>query len=307
MKRFLYRAYGLTIDSDLQIPELVPVETSGACHGTDHVRITTGDLPRHLNEPISRSSIHETTRDELLLRIAGVGEYLIARGNSITVRPDERSTPHEVRVFLLGTGMGALLHQRGFLVLHASGIGTDRGGVIFAGPSGAGKSTLLGELLRRGHRMMVDDVCAVQLDEHGTPIIIPSYPRTRVWADAAAQLDVDTKGLERTRPDMEKFERQVPEQFWGEPAGLRRIYRLTPRRDDVFELVELGPVEAFSAVLENTYRSILLDGFDLRSHHFSLASAVARDVRVVRVERPSQGFRVTELADIILDDLDGPW
>ena len=49
----------------------------------------------------------------------------------------------DVRVFLLGSCIGALLHQRGILVLHAGAIHTDKGAVLFTGPWGIGKSTLL--------------------------------------------------------------------------------------------------------------------------------------------------------------------
>ena len=33
--------------------------------------------------------------------------------------------------------------------------------------------------------MMVDDVCGIVLDSEGTPIVLPGYPRTRLWIDSA--------------------------------------------------------------------------------------------------------------------------
>ncbi len=189
-------------------------------------------------------------------------------------------------------------------VLHASGIGGEKGAFLFTGPSGIGKSTLLGELLRRGHKMLVDDVCAVTPDEAGYPVVQPAYPRTRLWADAAGKLTVETDGLERTRPDMEKYERQMPEQFWDQPAPLLRIYHLTSTNKDELSLTPLPRVQTFSAVLHNTYRHVFLDGLDMRKPHFDLVTAVASRVGVTRVVRPNGAFKLVELADLIEQDME---
>lgn len=190
------------------------------------------------------------------------------------------------------------------LVLHASGIGTEKGAFLFTGPSGIGKSTLLGELLRRGHSMLVDDVCSITPDAAGYPIVQPAYPRTRVWADTARHLAVETEGLERTRPEMEKFERQIPEQFWDQPAPLRRIYHLTSNNKDDLDLKPLPRVQTFGLVLHNTYRHVFLDGLEMRKPHFDLVTAVASRVEVTRVVRPSGSFKLAELADLIEQDME---
>ena len=304
---WLYRAYGLVIGSSLPIPEMTPIERNER-PGPDvdvDVDIRVDTVPEHLDKPEQSSSNHEANGDHLLFRVPGVGRYLVSNGASIVVDPAPESTSHEVRVFMLGTCFGAILHQRGFLVMHASGIGTDRGAALFAGPSGSGKSTLLSELLRRGYRMMVDDVSAITLDPQGVPVVLPSYPRTRLWAETADRLGIETSGRERTRPTMDKFEFQVPQQFWATTAPLRRLYHLTTSTTRDLSLRRLDPIEAFPVVMNNTYRSALLDGFGLRRHHFDLATAVSARVPVVRVVRPADTFRLTDLADEILEDLLG--
>jgi hypothetical protein len=268
------------------------------------VTISIGTVPDHLEDPILARRFYETNQNHLLLRITDVGHYLVTDGRAVVISPTDGATPHEVRVFLLGTCLGAVLNQRGFLVLHASVIGTPDGAVLFAGESGAGKSTLLGELLARGHRMMVDDVCAVRFDDLDRPIVVPSYPRTRLWASAADKLSIDVTGLPRTRPSMEKFERQVPEQYWDHEAPLARLYHLTAADTDEFTITKLAPLEAFETVLRNGYRDVmLLDGFDRRPEHFAMASKAARSAIISRVVRPIAGFRLQELADLIEQDL----
>jgi hypothetical protein len=302
---FRYRAYGLVFHSSFPIPEMSEIDAArGGPEDVPDVSISTGSVPDHLDHSILAGTVYETNVEQLLLRVRDVGQFLVTSGRAVVIAPADGATAHEVRVFLLGTCLGAVLNQRGFLVLHASVIGTTTGAILFAGESGAGKSTLLGELLSRGHRMMVDDVCAVRFDDVDRPVVVPSYPRTRLWAAAAEKLSIDVTGLPRTRPTMEKFERQVPEQYWDLEAPLARLYHLTAARTDQFTVTRLAPLEAFETVLRNGYRDVmLLDGFDRRPEHFAMASKVARSAIISRVVRPIDGFRLQELADLIEQDL----
>jgi hypothetical protein len=300
-----YNAYGLTIASSLEILEM-PLAGDRASQDADVV-IRLGKVPAELAEPVAQAKGYQASVSELLLEIEDVGRYLVSDGRAITVEPAPTATNHDVRVFLLGTCFGALLHQRGALVLHASGIGTARGAVLFAGGSGAGKSTLLAELMGRGYKMMVDDVSAITRSPQngGTLVVMPSYARTRLWGDAAAHLEVDTTNLHRTRSHMDKYERHVPDQFWDQPASLRKIYCLALSTIEQPELSPLPAMAVPAVILEHTYRKMFLDPFGMREHHFDLMSDIARSVPVAWAIRPLDEFRVSELADMVIEDLNG--
>lgn len=301
---YWFSGYGLLFRSSFPVPEMTAVDPASlAPHCRSDVTISAGPVPEHLHDPTTVGSVHEATSDEFLLRVRDVGRFLVSRGCAVMVEALPSATDHDVRVFLLGSCLGALLHQRGFLVLHASGIGTTHGAVLFAGDSGAGKSTLLAELLRRGMRMMVDDVAGVTVDASGRPIVVPSYPRTRLWSDTASKLSIDTEGLHRTRDNMDKYERQLPDQFWDREAPLVRLYHLAGSNGAELSLTPLGHFEAFETLLANTYRQVLLDSLSRRDVHFELASLTARFSKVVRVIRPAEPFLLTELADLIVQDL----
>ena len=176
-----HAAYGLIIESGLSIPEM-PLAFGP---GDPDVVVRIGAVPDHLEGALLTAENYEASADQMLLRISGVARYVVARGNEVVVEPEPDAEVHDVRVFLLGTCMGALLHQRGALVLHASGFGTPEGAVLFAGGSGAGKSTLLAEMIDRGFDMMVDDVAGIFPGDDDQLVLQPSYPRTRMWADTA--------------------------------------------------------------------------------------------------------------------------
>ena len=303
---YRFRAYRLLFAAGFPIPEMMTAEAVMPDEMPD-VLIRPAEFPDSLPDPLERSAVHEVNGEALILRVAGVGRYLVRDGREILIDREPAATDDEVRVYLLGTCIGALLHQRGFLVLHASGVAVDRGCLLFTGESGAGKSTLLAEFLRRDHKMMVDDVCAVRFDPADRPIVVPSYPRTRLWGDAADRFSIDTSQLPRTNPTWDKFERQVSEQFWDQEEPMAHVFHLAgPDSSDEISLQPLEPMEAFRTLVDNTYRGILLDGMDLRSTHFDLASRAARSVQVTRVSRPADTDTVEELATRILTSIGEP-
>jgi hypothetical protein len=63
---------------------------------------------------------------------------------------------------LLDTVLFTVSFARGFELLHAGAVVTPRGAIGVAGRTGAGKSSLVAELLRRGHRLLCDDVIAIE-------------------------------------------------------------------------------------------------------------------------------------------------
>ena len=81
------------------------------------------------------------------------------------------SDPSWVR-FMLDTVLWWTSLMRGFHLLHASAVQLEEGAVAVVGPSGAGKSTLAAELLRRGNRLLTDDVLALE-SSSGTVIAHP--------------------------------------------------------------------------------------------------------------------------------------
>ena len=154
--------------------------------------------------------------------------------------------------------------------------------------------------------MIVDDVCAVRFDSTDQPIVVPSYPRTRLWRDAAARLQIDTSDLPRTKPSWDKFERQVADRFADREARLTHVFHLIGATESGISSIPLESIAAFQTLVDNTYRGILLDGMDLRPSHFELASRAARSVPVTRISRPEGSDTVEELADLVLANLVSP-
>ena len=143
--------------------------------------------------------------------------------------PVPEASDDDIRVFLLGSVLGFLLHQRQIFPLHASAIRTEHGAVLFTGHSGAGKSTTLGAMVQRGYAMLADDVSGIVLDDKDRPHVLPAFPSSRLWAESAAKLNLSTKEVSRVRAALDKYVFPV-EHFCQETLPLLGVYVLTQAR-----------------------------------------------------------------------------
>lgn len=153
----LVRAFGLTIDTAFDLPGAVPT----GCSQPDVVIVEGAIPPQHVAQS---SGPYALIGSRLLFAAEGVARYLIG-DRRIVVDPAGLRDDEHIAALLIATALPALLWMRGVYVLHAAAFvlpGAERAIAVTA-PSGGGKSTLLAEALRRGARMVADDVLG--LDE----------------------------------------------------------------------------------------------------------------------------------------------
>ena len=117
----IYAVYGMTIASEMEFPELL------AGSGTPDVWVRCGAVPAHLSSAPPTGLFFEADADSFLLRVEGVARYWVRAGRDIVVDVAADALDVQVRTFFLGAVLTAVLHQRGVLVLHASGVVGARG------------------------------------------------------------------------------------------------------------------------------------------------------------------------------------
>ncbi len=287
-----YTAYGLAIHSEIPLPELTE-------HPVDEpdVRIQLGGVPDALDAPRDRRVAWSAGRDEWLFNLGGIGSFYVTGGTDIRIEPAPEADLADVRAFLFSSTWGALLHQRGALVLHASAVQTPGGAVIVSGRAGAGKSTLLAALLQRGYPLLADDKVAV-IDHDGHPTLLPGYPTVRLWDDALDRMGVPLDGLPRLREGVDKYLYRAPA-FHTSLAPARALFSLRLSQAPGVEIRQMNSVDAFSAVYHGTYRARIVRAFGRRRAHFAQVSAFVGAVPVFRLERPRETDSVAALVDAI--------
>lgn len=295
-----YTCYGLIIDSPLALPELLEADTSMAGKPAD-VTIMLDDVdPRGLPGGKQLGPFLWVTNESLWLQVPKVARFLISDGTSITIDPEPGIDEASLRVFLLGSALGALLFQRGYLVLHGNAIRIGDQCLVCVGQSGAGKSTLAAGFLLRGHEILADDVISV--DAHGCAL--PGFPRIKLWQDTADRLGIDTAGLRRIRPEMEKFNYPLSDRFTNQPLPIRWVYILGSHNQYDIRLEKIHGLERFNPLRNNTYRVRFMEGMPLRAHHLKRCGQLAGRIHLTQVTRPDHGFELDGLIERILADIE---
>ena len=290
-EQFKYRAFGLDIQSDFEIPEL-PAEKFNAAD----VKISYGENPAALTDPRGRGVLYQAKKDDFLFRLDTVGSYRVQLGKKITIERLNNASDEEVRLFLLGSAFGAMIQQRDLLPFHGSTVVKDNKAYVIGGVSGAGKSSLAATLVKRGYSLLADDISVIKTNEDKV-MVCPGIPHLKLWEDVMKKLEEDFSRYPKVRPQLLKYRKPAGPEFINQSMELQSITVLSSRNTPGFETETVRGVEKFNLLKNNTYRYQYLEGLDKTVHHFRLTTDIAARSHVYRLKRPSSPLLLNELAD----------
>ena len=279
MTKYRYRLFGLGIESDIPIPDLP---------------IISENFPIDVvisGEPIPDAEQHEpaglhVSRYGAILNIPDVGRYLIKGGNQIRVEPAPAATSRNIRLYLLGSAFGAILHQRHMLPLHANVIDFDGVAVAFMGHSGAGKSTLASWFHDRGYSILGDDVCVLNSDDQSRPIVEAGLPRMRLWGDALQASGRTPSDYEASFDDVDKYDVPTAAASPPKPLRLAAIYDLQSVGCQLpSSITRLTGIDAVQALVANTYRGAFVPMLGEVKTHLDQCISLSRQVPVFELQR----------------------
>ncbi len=288
-----HRCYGLVLRSELPLPEL-PHATPAEPDLTVRTTPLTGRPADavHLPRGLWRSG------DRWGVTIDGVAAFEARGGRELLVDPAPGADPAQLRLYLLGTMLGAAMMQRGHLVLHGNAVRIGDACAVVVGHSGAGKSTLAAEFAARGLPVLSDDVVPIDASGHA----LPGRPRIHLWSDALARLGVDPGRLERVHHHHDKF--VLPLDDAVEPVPVRWIYVLERHAGQELALLPVRGAGTYPLLHEHTYRREFVTGAEASREHLRQCAALTRTARLSRVLRPATTMTAAATADAILDDID---
>jgi hypothetical protein len=275
--KYRYLLYGWVAESDIQFPELP--ETNG-----------NPEIFIKLSETMD--SVGD--KDSFAFTIEKIGNFKITT-DRIIVNPFCEELI--IRPYILGTAFGALIHKRNMIVIHGSAVQHNGKAFILSGSSGSGKSTLAAAFIRKGLKILSDDVCIISLKE-SYPMVHPSYPQLKLWLDASDGMNVNWSGKYKISTDKDKYSYSIQNYFYPHMQPFRYLYILNRNKSDI-AIQELYGVEKFNMLASQTYRLGFVQKLRREKDHFGQITTLADKIKVFNLFYPDNFDKIEEVTEKI--------
>jgi hypothetical protein len=288
-----YTAFGLNFQSEFEIPEFIISDNK------PEVFLKRGEVPKDLIEKNSQGVRYQSNKNEFLLNVDNVARFYVKNGNEIIVGTEKEQVDKEIRLFLLGSALGALFIQRGLLPIHGSAVKFGNRATIFTGQSGVGKSSIASFFLQKGFQVLTDDICVINENLE----LNPGFPKMKLWHDVVENLNLKKENLSKVRDDMQKYHLPIENQFYSKSIKPERLIIIQTQNSKSFEIEELFGIKKFNAIKNNTYRYRFVGGLEKRLEHFKILNKLLPEIKVYRVSRPQYPIMLKEFADFLTKEL----
>lgn len=299
---YKYTAYGLGIHSAMPLPELPISQNSSA-----EVTISYQTIDWQPPECAQEYRYWQIEGESAYFYWKYGGKFLVRGGTEIIVDPiPNLEEDYIIRQPILGPLLGIILHQRNYLILHASGIKFGDRACLFLGVKGQGKSTMAATLYGRGHQMMTDDVAAIAFDDSDNPMLLPGFPQIKLWPDSVkSALGDRPESFSKIHPLIEKRARPTFDGFFAQPLPLHRIYILQIGSN--LEIKQLNPQEAIKELIGNSYVAMNLgDKFSQLNNvaqHFRQSASLVNKMAIYSLERSRSLDLLPQVAGLVEKDM----
>lgn len=293
---FHYRVYGLNLEAQFACPELIAVSDV-----TPDVVVSRGSVPDHLENMRAAGWKFQANADHVLIKTDRIADILVSQGKRIVIQPKADASEEEVRALFLGWGIGALLHQRSMLPLHGSVISLGDECVVFCAPSGTGKSSLAARFVKRGYRLLDDNIAAIARVD-GACQVYPGYPMLKLPDDVHQKPEYSFGTPGSFLPALGKYALRVCHDRLAHPQPLKKIYILTHGEPTARALAPLNGGAKFHSLMQNVFCAQFLQGMDKLAHQFRAIESLAARTPVLQVRLPDWPTPYNDIADVLESD-----
>jgi len=296
MSNYKYRAFGLSINSEIKMDELIEVKSQVSYD----VNIKFGKVPVLKNEILFENENVNITKTEFVLNVPEVAKYYVQNGKEIIVEQYEKSNIKNVKLFVLGSCFGAVLMQRKSIPLHGAAVNVKGKCVLILGGSGAGKSSLSAGFVEKGYRILSDDVIAITI-QNNEYYAHPSYPQQKLSYITLNELNIDKSEYIKVDYMDEREKYYIPRRDQFEKNKMKIEYIIDLRKKDILsvEINELKGINKIGLLKKNTYRAFLLKYCDLLKNQFINFSKIATQAKFYMISRPENIYTVDKQIEII--------
>ncbi|WP_428410164.1 hypothetical protein [Hyphococcus sp.] len=279
--RFTYHCYGQHIHSDFPFQEMAEVETAAPD------LVITGSN-RFLGPP-AEEQMAEFLPDRQYFDFPGVIQAEITDASHLQIALYPGAAVEMLGLPVLGPIMATVLHYKGYLVIHGSGLVMDGKLNVFIGHRGAGKSTTAACLLERGHQLFSDDLIVIDLSDPSHPMALAGYPATKVAPEIAERFHpVAAHALSNGGYAYPKERFRIVQTPPPRTMPIEAVYALERSADAALQTLDFKA--ALDALMQNSY--MLKYGAapmaaGRGAAHFIQVTQLATRVPVKRLKTPS--------------------
>lgn len=290
-----YSAYNLIIHSDFELPGFIEIEhpeNDGV--DFDEIFIKKGNLTDEDLDQINDSGLNLAGKADDLLRCS------VLKGKEIIVSPEPGVDKKFLQTVIAGELLGALMRQRGHLVLHASTVSRSGKAIAFLGYSGWGKSTTAAYFVKNGYTLMGEDLLVVDVQAE-KPVVLPGPSSIKLRPDSGALLFHDFESHPEAYSTTNKriVSGHTQEHLASRSATLERMYILEPVNRDSNQIVKISKREALIEMVRHTRINSWLNSREFATSHFNQCNQLLEKVPVSLLQRKLTLESLPEIKDII--------
>ncbi|CAK0780675.1 putative HPr kinase [Gammaproteobacteria bacterium] len=280
--RMKYSLHGITVETPFPCPELLPAS------GAADVSVKWGKMEPPAVPWRDEGVCYKAAPGKYLLSVKGVADYFVANGDEVIIDPAPRPDEDALRLFFYNEVIGALLMQRGALLLKGCVVERDGRAYAFTGPTPSGKTMLAARLAQRGFRIVADGFFCLtnnkssgnELSGNGTPLVQPGYPSLMSWEKSLNELGISSAELKPVRTGMHRYYLPQHSSFHNEAVNLAAIHILTSHNRAELSIEEAKGAEKLFALLPHRYHPKLAASLGMGETQNRIAAKLANSVKV---------------------------
>lgn len=243
-------------------------------------RNEAGQLP---SPRLSRAHL-QVDESDFRIDIHNVAIFRVQDGDKVQIYPYENADMESVKLFLNGSALGALFHQKGIMPFHGSAFSINGKGVLICGVSGAGKSSVTAAFCQNGAKFISDDITPVSIHDSIVQMT-PLKTNMKLWNDSIKKLNIKNENLEKIRPALDKY--YLPFQDNSGINRLDNLVILSTHNKEEFRAVELRGIVKYNNLRNQIYRKVYLKGMpETEKLYFKQLFQIASAIKVTSVQRP---------------------